>query len=137
MKTFAPVVLFCYKRLDTLAQTIEVLQQNYLALENDLFIFSDGPKKDVDKTAIAEIRNLKKITIVEAEKNKGLAVSIIGGVTDIINKYYPTLVKNRSIQEAVNRIVSDMTGLLSNQRKGKINSWAIRRRYPVRNFLPG
>lgn len=94
MNTPAPVVLFCYKRLDLLRQTIEALQQNYLANESELFIYSDGPKKDEDISEITGVRQylktiagFKKIVLKEATKNKGLAASIIEGVTEIINKY--------------------------------------------------
>ena len=60
MKTLAPIALFCYKRLDTLTQTIEALQKNDLAAESELFIFSDGPKKAADEAVIADIRNYLK-----------------------------------------------------------------------------
>jgi hypothetical protein len=211
MKTLAPIALFCYKRLDTLQQTIDALKKNDLAAESELFIFSDGPKKPADEPVINEIRNylhtvtgFKKTTVIEAPANKGLAKNIIGGVTDIINKYgkiivleddlvtsknflaymnqgldfyenkrkifsvcgftipmkglkknsvyltqradscgwgtwkdrweiidwdvkdYPALMESRKKQRAFNRMGSDMTGLLTKQRQGKINSWAIR-----------
>ena len=94
MKTLAPVVLFCYKRLDTLKQTVESLQQNYLAGESELYIFSDGANNEQDRPAILAIRDylktitgFKGVTIFESPENKGLANSIITGVTAVINKY--------------------------------------------------
>jgi len=45
MKTLAPIVLFCYKRLDALTQPVEALQKNHLASKSDLFIDSDSLKK--------------------------------------------------------------------------------------------
>ncbi len=45
----APVLLFTYKRLDVLKQTITALQKNFLAGDTELFIFSDGPKNENDK----------------------------------------------------------------------------------------
>ena len=93
METSSPVVLFCYKRLDTLKQTIESLQQNYWADRSELYIFSDGPQKPADEPIVRSIRDylktitgFKKVVITEAVKNKGLANSIIDGVTDIINQ---------------------------------------------------
>ncbi len=63
MQFLAPVILFYYKRLDTLKLTVELLQQNYLANESDLFIFSDGAKKTEDELLIAGVRKyLKTIT---------------------------------------------------------------------------
>ena len=99
METSSPVVLFCYKRLDTLKQTIESLQQNYWADRSELYIFSDGPQKPADEPIVRSIRDylktitgFKKVVITEAVKNKGLANSIIDGVTDIINQYDKVIV---------------------------------------------
>ncbi len=99
MTDLAPVVLFCYKRFDTLKQTIESLQQNYYADKSELYIFSDGPQIAEDEPKIRSIRDylktitgFKKVVITEAVKNKGLANSIIGGVTDIINKFDKVIV---------------------------------------------
>lgn len=95
----APIVLFTYKRLDTLIQTVASLQKNKLAIESDLFIFSDAAKIDKDKEAIAEVRTyLKSITgfksviINEAPQNKGLATSIIDGVNTMVNTYGKVIV---------------------------------------------
>jgi hypothetical protein len=90
MKT-APVLLFTYKRVESLRETIQALQQNFLALESELYIFSDGPKGDKDADQVEQVRSFiksvsgfKKITIKEAVKNKGLANSIIDGVTEVM-----------------------------------------------------
>ena len=37
----------------------------------------------------------QKITIIESPKNKGLADSVIGGVSDILNKYEKVIVIER------------------------------------------
>jgi hypothetical protein len=71
------------------------LQKNDLAKESDLFIYSDAPKSNSGtKRPVEEVREyirsingFKTITIVENEQNKGLAGSIISGVTDIVNRY--------------------------------------------------
>ncbi len=44
MNTLAPVLLFTYKRIDTLKLTVEALVSNSLSSDSELFIFSDGPK---------------------------------------------------------------------------------------------
>ncbi|MGK2861958.1 MAG: sugar transferase [Chitinophagaceae bacterium] len=118
MKPLAPIALFCYKRLDTLKQTIEALKQNQLATESELFIFSDGPKKESDKLVIIEIRNyLKTVTgfrnlqVIEAEINKGLAASIISGVSDIINKYDRIIVLEDDLLTSSNFLVYMNDGL--------------------------
>lgn len=97
--TLAPICLFTYNRLFETKQTVKALQQNYLAPESELFIFSDGPKNENAKSKIDEVRaflktidGFKKVTIFEAKKNKGLANSIIDGVTQIIQQYGKVIV---------------------------------------------
>lgn len=94
MKELAPIVLFAYKRLDTLKKTVESLKQNYLAKESDLYVFSDSFKIPKDIQEIQKIRDFvksiegfKSVTVFESEKNKGLAKSIIEGVSEIFVKY--------------------------------------------------
>ncbi len=92
--TLAPIVLFVYNRPWHTQQTIEALQKNELASESVLFIYSDAPKAGQDQSKVQETRDyihsiggFKKITIIEREKNWGLANSIIDGVTAIVNQY--------------------------------------------------
>lgn len=96
---YAPIVLFTYKRLDTLRKTVEALLANSLAVDSDLIVYSDGFKSSKDEAVIAEIRaylktitGFKTITIYESPTNKGLANSIIEGVTDVINQYGKVIV---------------------------------------------
>lgn len=105
----APIVLFVYKRLDTLKLTIKALKDNSLAKESDLFIFSDAAKTDQDKPIIDEVRHysrsisgFKSVQIIEAPKNKGLAKSIIEGVSDIINQYDRVIVLEDDLQTTPN-----------------------------------
>ncbi|MFC6876172.1 sugar transferase [Flavobacterium myungsuense] len=95
----APIVLFTYKRLDTLKKTINALASNSLALESDFIIYSDGPKNSLEEEVICEVRKylktisgFKTITIYESPLNKGLANSIINGVTEIINIHKKAIV---------------------------------------------
>ncbi len=99
MNTLAPIVLFVYNRLNETKKTIEALQSNYLASQSELFIFSDGPKSVAGKTKIDDVRaylstvkGFKSVSVVEATKNKGLAKSIIEGVTEIVNKHKKIIV---------------------------------------------
>ncbi|MDI1307714.1 MAG: sugar transferase [bacterium] len=95
----APIVLFTYKRLDTLQQTVQAVQENYLATDSDLYIFSDAAKGESDIGAVNEVRKyihsikgFKTITIYESQLNKGLASSIIEGVTDVLNIHETVIV---------------------------------------------
>jgi len=90
----APIVLFVYNRPDHTRQTVEALQKNELASESELFIYSDAPKNDNAIAKVNEVREyiktvngFKEITIIERDKNWGLANSIIDGVTKIVNEY--------------------------------------------------
>jgi hypothetical protein len=99
MNTLAPVLIFCYKRLDTLKQTVTALKKNALAVNTDLFIFSDGGKTEDDKIVIGEIRNyirsisgFKSVTPYNSLINKGLANSIIDGVSKVVEEYGKVIV---------------------------------------------
>lgn len=92
--SLAPIVLFVYRRLWHTQQTVETLKKNELASESELFIFSDGPRNEEDMEKVQEVRQyiktidgFKKITIIERDKNWGLANNIIDGVTRIVNEY--------------------------------------------------
>ncbi|WP_017732623.1 glycosyltransferase family protein [Nafulsella turpanensis] len=99
MKNYAPILLFTYKRLDTLKKTISALQKNYLANESELFIFSDGPKSEKDQMQVNEVRaflvnvnGFKNVKVKEAQSNKGLANSIITGVTEVLESFDKVIV---------------------------------------------
>lgn len=90
----APVILFVYNRPLHTKKTVNALLKNSLAKNSELFIFSDGPKKESAvegvkkvRSCIKTIKGFKKVNIIEREKNFGLANSIITGVTEVINKY--------------------------------------------------
>lgn len=98
----APVVLFVYNRLDHTMNVIESLKNNILADDTDLYVFSDAAKTEKAQNSVEAVReyirktdwrkNFRSVTVVEAEKNKGLAKSIIGGVTDVLKKYGKVIV---------------------------------------------
>lgn len=98
----APIILFVYNRLWHTQQTVEALLKCELAKESDLYIFADGPKEDAsDETQqkIAEVRqyihtinSFKSIQIQESPTNKGLANSVIQGVSKIIDKHGKVIV---------------------------------------------
>lgn len=97
MDILAPIVLFVYNRPEHTLRTLESLAKNTLAKDSSLYIFADGPKKDSSLETLTKIEETRKqlrlkkwckeVYIIESETNKGLANSIIDGITDIINKY--------------------------------------------------
>ncbi len=96
---FAPIVLFTYNRPRHTRQTIEALLKNAEAVNSNLIVFSDGPKRAEDEAKVAEIRKylrtirgFKSVCIIERERNFGLAANIISGVTKVVNEYGKVIV---------------------------------------------
>lgn len=93
----APIILFVFNRPWHTEQTLEALANNRLACDSTLFIYCDGPKSDTPFEELRKIRQVREIVgkkkwckevyIIEGSENKGLAESIISGVTDIVNRY--------------------------------------------------
>jgi len=91
MPSCAPIALFVYNRPLHARATLEALRKNRLAEDSKLYIFADGPKgnaKEEDLTLIDRVRSLVReqpwcgeVEIVESDFNRGLADSIVAGVT--------------------------------------------------------
>lgn len=94
---YASVAVFAYNRADKLENCIKNLEKCPEAAESELLIFCDGPKSDKDRENVEKVQTFakeyasnpgfKSVNVIAASKNKGLAASIIGGVTDVVNKY--------------------------------------------------
>lgn len=89
--SISPICLFVYNRPDETKKAITALQLNFLASKSDLYIFSDGPKNYKDSLNVKSVRDyissvsgFKSITISSSEENKGLANSVIDGISKII-----------------------------------------------------
>lgn len=93
----APIILFVYNRPWHTEQTLRALMANELAVKSELYIYADGPKANATDEQLQKIHEVRqlirqeqwcgKVHIVESEKNKGLANSVINGVSEIVNKY--------------------------------------------------
>lgn len=99
MGSLAPILLFVYKRLDTLKQVVESLKNNFLVEDSVLYLFSDAPKSEEDGSDVVQVRKFiqtitgfKEIHIFQSCENKGLAKSIIWGVTEVMKKYDKVIV---------------------------------------------
>jgi hypothetical protein len=97
--SLAPICFFTYNRLEETKKTIEALRNNYLAKESQLYIFSDGAKSDTAKEKVDKVRAYLKtikgfgsVQVFESPINKGLANSIIEGVTQVVNQYGKVIV---------------------------------------------
>ncbi len=96
---FAPVCLFAWKRISETQETIRHLQANHLAKDSELFIFVDGARKPTDEPGIQEVvdhvqnvSGFKKVTLNISPVNKGLSQSIIGGVTEVLQRFGKVIV---------------------------------------------
>ena len=96
----APILLFVYNRPEHVKRTLAALEQNILAKESELFIYSDAARSPQDEASVTEVRKIirtalpffKQVNIIERETNWGLARSIIDGVTTQINRYVRVIV---------------------------------------------
>lgn len=98
----APIVIFVYNRLDHTKQTIEALARNDLANASEVFIYSDAAKTEQGTAKVEEVRQyvdsiipdslFGSVTIIKAESNRGLADSVINGVSEIINRFGKVIV---------------------------------------------
>lgn len=95
--SLAPIVMFVYNRADHFQQTYEALSKCIGATESELYIFSDGAKTEKDIPKVREVREalesvanggcFQNVHIVESETNRGLAASVIAGVTQVLEEY--------------------------------------------------
>lgn len=85
--------------MDTLIDCVESLQKDLLAKNTDLYVFSDCAKSAKDEKAVEAVRDyvekitgFNSVTIKLAEDNKGLANSIIEGVSKIFKTHNNVIV---------------------------------------------
>lgn len=87
MPNLAPIALFTFKRPEHTRQTLESLATNPEFLDSPLFIYCDGARNDGEAGSVEATRTLVRDwphpnkTIIERDRNWGLANSIIDGVT--------------------------------------------------------
>ncbi|ERJ10933.1 glycosyltransferase [Haloplasma contractile] len=128
-----PVVIFVYNRPQHTRRTIEALANNFLAKETEVFIYSDSAKNNSNIELVNETRNyidtltnlnyFKKTEIIKAKKNKGLANSIISGVSEIIDRYGKVIVVEDDLISS-NDFLSYMNSALDFYKNNEI-IWSI------------
>jgi len=98
----SPIILFVYNRPTHTQATLEALRANIGADQSTLYIYADGPKPDISDEDLVNIKTTrsiirqeawcKEVHIIEAEKNRGLADSIVSGVTKVVNEHEKAIV---------------------------------------------
>lgn len=110
-KTFSPVVVFAFNRPDSLRNTITTLAANAEASSTDLYIFVDGPRESKEGEAakveavrsyVATITGFRSVTHSFSETNKGLAPSIIAGVTKVLSHHPSAIIVEDDLVVASN-----------------------------------
>lgn len=97
MSSYAPLVIFGYNRADKLEKCIQALMDCEGISHTEIFLYIDGPKDRMDENAVNEVREytnkikeqswFSNIVINYQKKNRGLAESVIAGITEVINLY--------------------------------------------------
>lgn len=89
-----PVALFVYNRPEHTRKSLQRLNANRGINDASLYIFSDGPKDETQQERVTRVRelirqknNFFRTEIIESETNKGLANSIISGVSAILERH--------------------------------------------------
>lgn len=96
--SYSPIALFVYKRPEHTRRVLESLMQCPEFNDSPLYIFCDGAKKEEDFDKVIQAREVvrsmvgAKAEIIESPTNRGLANSIIFGVTRLCNKYSRVIV---------------------------------------------
>lgn len=101
-KELAPIIVFVYARPEHTQKMFEALKNNTLAKDSEVWIYSDNAKKENVYEKVIKVREyirqiekmnyFKKVHIIEAPENKGLANSVIEGVGEVIDKYGKAIV---------------------------------------------
>jgi GT2 family glycosyltransferase len=88
--TPAPIALVAYNRPLHFRQTVQALRADPLAAASDLWVFCDAPKQPDHAAAVKEVRLLARqitgfgtVTVIERERNLGLAGSVIAAMTQL------------------------------------------------------
>jgi hypothetical protein len=93
-KRAAPIVLFAYNRPEHTRLALESLSQCEGSADSELFIYCDGARGPGTIKKVQEVRRIvrmkrwcKDVHIIERDENLGLALSIIQGVSEIVDRY--------------------------------------------------
>jgi GT2 family glycosyltransferase len=99
MEDKPPIALFCYNRPKHLVSTISSLQSCEDSDSYNLHIFSDGPKDIHDRKNVEQVREIirqivgfKSVKVYESERNRGLADSVIDGVSTVLRDSHSVIV---------------------------------------------
>ena len=139
---YAPIIVFAYNRADKLEQLLMSLEKNANTKKMDLYIFVDIPdkKNKRDLKYNQEVINFllkykkessafKKIQIEVSDRHKGLAESIISGVTKIINQFGKAIILEDDLKVSDDFLDYMQRGLVAY--KNQKDVWSVAGYCPV------
>lgn len=88
----APVAVFAYRRPEHTARLLASLFANPEARNSHVFVFADGARAEADAAGVAATRAavrsaFPRVTLVERDRNWGLARNIIDGVSHLCREH--------------------------------------------------
>ncbi len=90
----SPICLFVYKRYETTKLMLESLLACPECKDSELYVFMDEARNDDEARAVERVRRLfdnlqgfKKVNLFPARMNKGMANSVIDGVTKVLQEH--------------------------------------------------
>ena len=122
-----PITLIAFNRPYHTYKTLNFLSINPEAKDSELFVFIDGPKNELDNLKIDQTEsvinsfknNFKRISIKKFISNKGLALNVIDGVSEILKEYEATIVLEDDIKtsESFLNFMNSSLNTFKNQKK--------------------
>ena len=128
----APILFFCFRRPEHTRRVLESLSSNPESANSTLYAFIDGAKNDIDLSAIDDVEYVLnsrqwcgKVNIIRRSDNLGCAKSVIGAVTEYVNRfgsvivleddnllspYFLSYINNALIRYEHNKRVMEVTG---------------------------
>ena len=95
-----PITLIAFNRPYHTFKTLNYLSINPEAKSSELYVFIDGPRNELDYLKIDQTEEViksfnnkfKKISIKRSTLNKGLALNVIDGVSEVLKEFEATIV---------------------------------------------
>ncbi|MBD0401313.1 FkbM family methyltransferase [Flammeovirga sp. EKP202] len=96
--SYSPIILFVYNRAWHAEQVLMAIHKNPEFQDSPFYIFCDGPRNDASQEELQAIKATRDIVknqrywskqtqVIESDQNKGLAASIIEGVSKVIEQH--------------------------------------------------
>ena len=138
----APVVLFAYARLDHLRLTVESLLRNPECATTELHVYCDGPRQpqhqprtDAVRAYVDSISGFASVRRVYRDSNRGLAASVISGVSELLAMHETVIVMEDDLVVSPHFLQYMNAGLQlyrDDERVASIHGYC----YPVDGALP-